>query len=77
MHTRLLSIQQERNNVRWTWGSKWNHWVAPVDVSKVVLIPSEKELLIQDKRKKWKEAQKISNQLWLEYNMEKGDYYKS
>ena len=80
MHTRVMAIhrKREQNNVAYKW---WNYptyeWFQPTDVKKVVLIPPQKELDIQNKRDKWKEAQAIADQLFKEYNDEKGDYYKN
>lgn len=37
---------------------------------------SEKEELIQSKRKKWKEARDLADQLLKQYKEEKGDFYK-
>lgn len=48
----------------------------PKGFKKVKVEPSKKHLTIQEKRKKWKEAQAIANQLLTEYKEEKGDYYK-
>ena len=59
---------------------KENWWtrtiITPKDFKKVKISPSKKHLLIQEKKKKWKEAQAISEKLLLEYKTEKGDYYK-
>ena len=43
---------------------------------KIKVLLSIKEITIQDKRKKWKEARDISEKLLSEYKEEKGDFYK-
>ena len=44
--------------------------------NRVRILPSEKEVRIQTARKRWKEAQAISDKLLLEYKTEKGSFYK-
>jgi hypothetical protein len=44
--------------------------------NRVRIIPSEKEIKIQAARKRWKEAQAISDKLLLEYKIEKGSFFK-
>lgn len=48
----------------------------PKGFKKVKVEPSLKHLTIQEKRKKWKEAQAVAEKLLAEYKEEKGDYYK-
>ena len=44
--------------------------------TRVKILPSEKEVNIQNARKKWKEAQAIAEKLLSEYKVEKGNFYK-
>lgn len=59
--------------------SKW--WTlitrTPKGFKKVKIESSAKHQAIQEKRKKWKEAQAIADTLLAEYKTEKGDYYKT
>lgn len=76
IHTRILSEREEVSEGKyysWTW-IKWNE---PKDITKVKVLPPAKHLSIQEKRKKWKEAQAVANKHLKEYKTEKGDYYKS
>lgn len=50
--------------------------VKPDWIDKVKVDISLKEKAIQDKRKKWKEAQRIADELLSGYKEEKGNYYK-
>lgn len=72
IHTRVLGKYTFVKD-KW-WGTY--KWVTPEEYSKVKIGMPLKEQVIQNKRKKWKEAQAIADQLLEDYKEEKGDYYK-
>ena len=72
IHTRILA---KREIVVYDWGS-YEKWTNPDFIEKVHLLYSKKHITIQDKRKKWKEAQAIADVFLKQYKDEKGDYYK-
>jgi hypothetical protein len=76
LRNRILS-KEGTETVTSSWGGIYTKNVVTMpDFDAVKILPPLKEQLIQEKRKKWKEAQLIADQLLTEYKEEKGDYYK-
>lgn len=70
-----LGDVEEKKEVVNKWYTRFTN--IPKDFKKVKVTSSKKHFLIQEKRKKWKEAQAVAETLLKEYKEEKGDYYKS
>lgn len=70
----ILGEVDEKKEVKTSWWTKITR--TPKGFKKVKINQPLKHQMIQEKRKKWKEAQVIADTLLLEYKDEKGDYYK-
>ena len=69
----LGEVDEKKEESKW-----WTRIIkTPKGFKKIKVEQSNKHLTIQEKRKKWKEAQAIADGLLLEYKQEKGDFYKS
>ena len=77
LHTRVLADRELVTPYpKWYPNYKVTKFTSPDWITKVKVNPSQKHLDIQEKRKKWKEAQAVAEKLLAEYKEEKGDYYK-
>lgn len=68
----LGEVDEQKEVNKW-----WTRIIrTPKGFKKVKVESSAKHQAIQEKRKKWKEAQAIADTLLAEYKTEKGNYYK-
>lgn len=72
IHTRVIANVKEST----FWGVTYKSFNSPDWIKKIKIEAPLKHQAIQAKRKKWKEAQAIADQLYSEYREEKGNYYK-